>query len=156
MSSEIYTQSARPDVKCGRHTVVSTLRKQELSDFIERERHKEGRNWGYRTVAQRSRGLLSHSTVGDLINKKYESISTDIIKGLAYAFGVEETAITEVAFGKPERNGFVESDFARLYFKHTRLKSKARQKEFERIYQMVERDYDRLLLEDEADNKGDK
>lgn len=62
-------------------------------------------------------------------------------------------ALTRAGFAAPiseeEKAEFDESYFARLYFKHRKLSeiSKQRAKEFERIYQMVERDYDRELLD---------
>lgn len=49
--------------------------------------------------------------------------------------------------GKPYvPDGFDESDFARLYFKHTKL-TPARQREFKRVLAMVDNDLDRELLE---------
>lgn len=76
------------------------------------------------------------------------------IKAIAEALGTTiEEPLAEMGFLKTEsakgvKARFDASRFARLYLKHQKI-STGRRKEFERILEMVERDYDRELLKND-------
>lgn len=53
-------------------------------------------------------------------------------------------------------NGNRSDIFSRLRFKHSRINSIGRRREFERVLKMVERDYDRELLRNQHDNSADE
>jgi transcriptional regulator with XRE-family HTH domain len=132
-----------------------TAEREKLADYLRRV--IRDKDLSYRKVAQRSGGRVSHATISDIINGRQKDIKTETLIGIAKGLGVPEEEIFAVARGATTmKNGFEQSDFARLYFKHGKL-TKARQKEFERIWKMVEADYDRTLLEQERekDKKGE-
>jgi transcriptional regulator with XRE-family HTH domain len=98
---------------------------------------------------------LSNGTVSNILNCRVKDVKEITLKGLAKAFKVLDDEVFRVYYGAgtDERlKTFKDTDFARLYFKHSKL-TRGRQKEFERIWEMVERDYDRALLDENKEAK---
>jgi transcriptional regulator with XRE-family HTH domain len=102
MSSKIYDNSGLPYVRCAIQSVVSDLR-QRLAAFV-REKMKEG-SLSYREIARRSRGLISHSTVADIVNERYRDISTSTLRGLARGLGVPEPDMFAIGHGRAAEAG---------------------------------------------------
>jgi transcriptional regulator with XRE-family HTH domain len=131
--------------------VVRTGR-EALAEYVREEIDRRG--WSYGEIVRRSkRHIKSASTLVNMVNGHVKTVSEDTLRGIAHAFEVPPETVFEIYYEKGKKeNGFKDSDFARLYFKHNKL-TKARQKEFERIWQMVERDYDRALLDENKEAK---
>lgn len=86
MSSTIYKKHAPPYVKCAIQADVGTLR-EDLASFV-RKRIDELGSPSLRDLAKRSRGMISHSTIGDIKNGRYGDVRTGALKGLAAALDV--------------------------------------------------------------------
>ena len=84
-------------VMCGKYyNVAEKLNK--LKELMRRIIAEKGLN--YREVARRSRGLISHSTVGDILNDRNLNPSIEALQGLARGLGVTEEEVFAVARGK--------------------------------------------------------
>ena len=99
MSSTSCKIPAQSYVGCERQPVVKTLQEQ-LADYVRRVIAEKELN--YREVARRSGGLISHSTVYDIINERNKNVSTKTLQGLAKGLGVSEDELFAVARGKSE------------------------------------------------------
>lgn len=97
MSSISYKKTELYSKMCDKYyNVVDKLDK--LKDYVRRIIAEKRLN--YREVARRSRGLISHSTVGDVLNGRNLNPSIDALRGFAYGLGVTEEEIFAIARGK--------------------------------------------------------
>jgi transcriptional regulator with XRE-family HTH domain len=114
-----------------------------LSDYV-REVIKQKR-LNYREVARRSRGQISHSTIGDIINRRTRNVKADTLVALARGLKVPQEELLAIAFGtKAEDNDFERSYFARLYNKSKKLQGKDRTF-IQECLEVLEREIDRRL-----------
>lgn len=153
MSSIIYKTQGTIDIKSGKYYVVPTLQ-EKIGQCVKALMEQKG--WSTYEVARRSNNAITHATVWSVINNRVKEMKLSTLDAIAVALGVTATDLIDCAQSVTRRSGFQESDFARLYFKHSKVTDRVRRKEFERFWQMVERDYDRALLEEENKNKGEK
>ena len=136
MSSRTHIKSAAPYVRCGIHIVVATLRKQ-LSDFVRREMQEQ--RLSYREIARRSGGLISHSTVADIVNEKYQDVSTTTIKGLSLGLNVDERRLMDLAFEPSpitEDEDADDKEIAALFYEYKDLTDDDKQ-ELRTVFDMV-------------------
>lgn len=63
----------------------------KISDFVRQV--IADKDLSYRKVANSSGGLITHSTVSDVINERISDLTTQTIAGLAKGLGVTETEI---------------------------------------------------------------
>ncbi len=70
---------------------------ESLADYVRRVIAEKGLN--YREVARRAEGVISHSTVFDVINERNKNVSARTLKGLATGLGITEDEIFAVARG---------------------------------------------------------
>lgn len=97
MSSLFYKSNETLDVKSTRLRVVMALQ-ETLSDYVRRVINEKGLN--YREVSRRSGGVISHATVGDIVNGVSKDVRTTTLSALAKGLGVSEDEIFAVARGK--------------------------------------------------------
>lgn len=97
MSRIIYNLSESFYVGNAIHIVVPSLQL-KFSDFIRTQLNNK--NLSYRKVAEKSGGLITHSTVGDIINEKVNSITVDVIIALSKGIGITEQELFDAARGK--------------------------------------------------------
>lgn len=71
----------------------------KLQDYVRRLVSEKDLN--YRQVARRSRGLISHGTVYDIISGRNTNPSLSALRGLARGLGVTEEELFASATGKP-------------------------------------------------------
>lgn len=117
--------------------------------------HREARG---KTQAEVAKAVNKHVVQISRIENGESGTKRDTVLLLAYALNIDPfEALEQAGFKAPApdggRDGYAMSDLSRLYFKHSKIKSKARQKEFERIWRMIERDYDRELIEQDANGE---
>jgi transcriptional regulator with XRE-family HTH domain len=100
---------------CDKYYAVSeTVNK--LQDFV--RRMVDEKNLNYREVARRSRGLISHSTVYDIINGRNTNPSITALQGLARGLGVTEEEVFAIARGKePDEDAVINEGLYRNYQK---------------------------------------
>lgn len=119
-----------------------------LSDYVREVIRRKRLN--YREVARRSRGQISHSTVGDIINRRTRNVKADTLVALARGLKVPQEELLAIAFGtKAEDNDFERSYFARLYNKSKKLQGKDRTF-IQECLEVLEREIDRRLLKAQA------
>jgi len=70
----------------------------------------------YREVARRSGDAISHSTVGDIINKPAKDVQIDTLRALAKGLGVAEGEVIGRATGKGVPTNEAEFQESSLYF----------------------------------------
>ncbi len=91
-----------------------------LADYVRTVIAQKGLN--YREVALRSGGLITHSTVYDIINHRSSNPKTQTIKGLAKGLGVTEEELSAVARGKsPNDKKVIDEKFENLSLKFNGL-----------------------------------
>lgn len=96
MSSLFYAELGTPNVKCSKHCVVSA-EQEHLPDYVRRVMSEKALN--YREVARRSGGVISHTTVFDVVNQRTKDVKTETLTALAKGLGVSEDEIFAVARG---------------------------------------------------------
>jgi len=69
------------------------------------------KNLNYREVARRSGGLISHATVGDVVNNPGRRFSLETLRALAKGLGVPEDELLVVAAGRPLDDPSIEDAF---------------------------------------------
>lgn len=69
-----------------------------LAEFVQAKISEKGLN--YRETARRSRGLISYTTVSDVVNGRNLNPSLRTLRGLAYGLGVSEQEIVSISKGK--------------------------------------------------------
>lgn len=120
MSTTLYEISNTLDIKSVRYGVVRILREQ-LADLIRVKKNETG--WSYQTIADRSRGLLTHGTVFNIANGKVKEIKEASLQGLAYAFDMAFDEIARIAYG--DENGddqsFTQGRFVNLSSNYEKL-----------------------------------
>lgn len=97
MLNQSSTALAPTSVKCSKHCGVSS-EQESLSDYVRRVANEK--NLSHREIARRSGDLISHVTVGDIINNNRGDIKVETIRGLAKGLGVSEEEIFAVVRGK--------------------------------------------------------
>lgn len=84
-------------VKRSKHCGVPS-EQESLSDYVRRVANEK--SLSHREIARRSGDLISHVTVGDIINNNRGDVKVETIKGLAKGLGVSEEEIFAVVRGK--------------------------------------------------------
>jgi transcriptional regulator with XRE-family HTH domain len=145
MSSTFYKTFAAPNVKRSKQIVVSA-QLQALSEFVRAVMNEKGLN--YRQVAERSGGLISHTTVFDVVNLRSKDVKATTLRGLAKGLGVSDDEIFSVARGKsptddPEYKNW---KYATLFDNAKQLTPEQMVK-FENIMEIAQREVDRMLQE---------
>jgi transcriptional regulator with XRE-family HTH domain len=111
--------------------------RRRLAEFV-REKMNEG-GLSYREIARRSHGLVSHSTVADIVNERYQDIKTATLRGLAHGLDVPESQL----FAAVGRGQKIEESDARelnllIYFRNLPTE---RQEDLLRIARMLNREH---------------
>lgn len=151
MSREIYALYENLYVRNAIHSVVPS-EQEKISDFVRRIIHEKGLS--YRKVAEKSGGLITHSTVSDVVNERVINLSSQTISGLAKGLGFPEELILAMVLGDtPDEEDIERIELEALYKKRRNL-SAARKEAFRRILDMVDRELDRLMDEEEAARKA--
>ncbi|HEY0100855.1 MAG TPA: helix-turn-helix transcriptional regulator [Pyrinomonadaceae bacterium] len=114
-----------------------------LGDFVRRVANEKGLS--QREVARRSGGLISHVTVGDIINKNRGDVKTETLRGLAKGLGVTEEEVFAVARGKkPEDDpDFLKSRLGLLSLKFDKIPIDKRVN-VEALIELLDREVERL------------
>src|SRR5215467_2277798 len=106
MSSTLYKTNRKSDGKSVRR-IVMRKRQGGLSEYVRAV--LGAKNLNYREVARRSGGLISHATVGDVINNPGRRVSVETLKALAKGLGVPEDELLVVAAGRPPEDPAIEN-----------------------------------------------
>lgn len=85
--------------------VVATER-ENLADFVRRIVHEK--RLSYREVAMLSGGIVSHTTVADVVAGKNKNPKSDTLRGLAKGLGVSLDELTQIASGRKNADRFVQ------------------------------------------------
>lgn len=96
-----------------RLSVVST-RNEKLAEYVRAARAALG-NPSYREIAQRSGGLISHSTVAMIVNGTAGELTVNTLRGLAKALRKSEDEIFAIARGVKTPQSWTETRFFELY-----------------------------------------
>lgn len=102
---------------------VSDKSNVRLSDYLREALKSRGLN--YREVADKSDGLITHSTVYDLISGRNENPTISTLRGLSRGIGVPEKEVFDVARGAVTETSSIEAEIV-SYF---RALSEGRQKD---------------------------
>jgi transcriptional regulator with XRE-family HTH domain len=100
MSSAFYKSIRTSYVLSAKHIVMPS-KQVKLSDYV-RDVMKEKR-LSYRDVAQKSGGLISHTTVNDVVNNNRTVLMNDTLTALAKGLDVPEDEVFRVARGLSAR-----------------------------------------------------
>lgn len=102
----------------------------------------------YRQVADRSGGLISHTTVFDVVNLRSKDVKAKTLRGLAKGLGVSEDEIFSVTRGKSPADNpeFKKWKFASLFDEAEQLTPEQMAK-FEILMEMARREVQRMLQE---------
>lgn len=102
----------------------------------------------YRQVAERSGGLISHTTVFDVVNLRSKDVKAKTLRGLAKGLGVSEDEIFSVTRGKSPTDNpdFKKWKFASLFDEAEQLTPEQMAK-FEILMEMARREVQRMLQE---------
>ena len=95
-----------------------------LQDYVRRLISEKDLN--YRQVARRSRGLISHSTVYDIINGRNTNPSLSALRGLAKGLGVTEAELFASATGKTLEKDSIDERLALIGLKFRELNDEQR------------------------------
>ncbi len=96
----------------------------KLQDYVRRLISEKDLN--YRQVARRSRGLISHSTVYDVINGRNTNPSLAALRGLAKGLGVTEEEMFASATGKTLEKDTIDARLALIGLKFRDLTDEQR------------------------------
>lgn len=145
MSSLANKSSNAPNVKCSKQGVVSTQLK-ALSEYVRAVMNEKGLN--YRQVAEHSGGLISHTTVFDVVNLRSKDVKAKTLRGLAKGLGVSEDEIFSVTRGKSPADNpdFKKWKFAALFDEAEQL-TPEQMARFEIIMEMARREVQRMIQE---------
>ena len=91
----------------------------KLQDYVRRLISEKDLN--YRQVARRSRGLISHGTVYDIINGRNVNPSLSSLRGLAKGLGVTEEELFASAIGKTLEKDTIENRLTLIGLKFREL-----------------------------------
>lgn len=154
MSSTAYKCLVAPNVKCSKQNVVSA-QLQALSEFVRVVMNEKGLN--YRQVAERSGGLVSHTTVFDVVNLRSKDVKGRTLRGLAKGLGVTEEELFAVAQGKSPADDpeYKTWRYAALFDDAKQLTPEQMVK-FETIMDMARREVERMLQEQANDSSRKK
>ena len=149
MSSSPYKPSAAPNVKCSKQAVVSA-ELTALSEFVRAVMNEKDLN--YRQVAERSGGLISHTTVFDVVNLRSKDVKAKTLRGLAKGLGVPEDEIFSVARGKSPADDpdYKNWKYAALFDDAKKL-TPEQMREFETLMEIARREVTRMLQEQERE-----
>jgi transcriptional regulator with XRE-family HTH domain len=68
-----------------------------LAEWLRQKRQESG--WSYPKIAERSGGLVSQGTAANVVNKRYDTVDTRTVKGLAKAFEISEQELWDIING---------------------------------------------------------
>lgn len=134
--------------------IVSVNLQGKISDFVRETIRDKGLS--YRKVAANSGGLITHSTVSDVINERVSNLSSKTIEGLAKGLGVPEEKIFAFVRGENLSTSDVERIEIEAMYRKRKSLSPARKEAFKRILDMVDRELDRLYEEEQKEKKNKK
>lgn len=144
MSREDYKMYENIYVRNAIHVVVASERV-KISDFVRQTIHKKGLS--YRKVADKSGGLITHSTVSDVVNERVTNLSSQTISGLAKGLGVTEQEVFDIVRGKqPNKETKVSERFELLSLKFGALKP-SKQSRAEVLVDVLDRELERMANE---------
>ncbi len=125
---------------------IGVLSKQpKISDFVRETIHEK--SLSYRKVAERSGGLITHSTVSDVVNERVKNLSSQTIAGLARGLGVTEQEIFDIVRGKNLNNeSVVDEQFENLGLKFSGLPPSKKEKA-KPLIELMDRELERLANE---------
>jgi transcriptional regulator with XRE-family HTH domain len=106
-----------------KHDIV-TDKNNPLQDYVRRLISEKDLN--YRQVARRSRGLISHGTVYDIISGRNLNPSLSSLRGLARGLGVTEMELFAGAMGKPVEKNTIDERLRLIGVKFAELPDKQR------------------------------
>jgi len=154
MSSLSYKRLVAPNVKCSKQNVVSA-QLQALSEFVRATMNEKGLN--FRQVAERSGGLVSHTTVFDVVNLRSKDVKASTLRGLAKGLGVPEEEVFAVAQGNSPTNNpeYKNWRYAALFDDAQKLTPEQMTK-FETIMEIARREVERMLQEQANDSPRKK
>jgi transcriptional regulator with XRE-family HTH domain len=96
----------------------------KLQDYVRRLISEKDLN--YRQVARRSRGLISHSTVYDIISGRNLNPSLSSLRGLAKGLGITEEEMFAAATGKTLEKDTIDERLALIGLKFRELTDEQR------------------------------
>ena len=96
----------------------------KLQDYVRRLINEK--NLNYRKVAWNSRGMISHSTVYDIIVGRNMNPSLSALRGLAKGLGVSEEEIFAAATGKTLEKDTIENRLTLIGLKFRELTDEQR------------------------------
>jgi transcriptional regulator with XRE-family HTH domain len=144
MSSQAYKLYENPYVRYDIHNVVATIQ-EDLSDFVRRVLKEK--NLSYRKAAAKSGGLITHSTVSDVVNKRVENLSSTTVEGLARGLGVTQAEIYSRLSGKaPDDIEIGKQRVENLSLKFGKVPATKKERA-QALFEMLDRELD-LLIED--------
>lgn len=144
MSTENYTTYENLYVRNAIHNVV-TSKQPKISDYVRRIANEKGLS--YRKIAEKSGGLITHSTVSDVINERVKNLSSATITGLANGLGVTEQEIFDIVRGKISNNEIViDEQFENLSLKFSGLPPSKKERA-QALIELMDREIERLANE---------
>lgn len=150
MSRIIYNLSESFYVRNAIRIVVPSIQL-KFSDFVRSQLSQK--NLSYRKVAEKSGGLITHSTVGDVINEKVNTISVDLIIGLAKGIGITEQELFDVARGKsPGVSQIADERFGAIAKRYS-LVSEANRQNLEPLISVLEQTINHFIHDVKPDGK---
>jgi hypothetical protein len=146
MSSLIYAMEIKLAVSFDIQFVMPNVQRQ-FSEYVRRVINDKGLS--YREVSWRAKKKgydISHTTVGDIINKPEKDVRRETLKALAAGLEVDEDEVIAIAFGKvpKEVRKFREGMMTAMLDGFGKLSDKD-QKVILPYLEMVKREIDRLL-----------
>lgn len=126
------------------HNVV-TSNQEKISDFVRRIASEK--SLSYRKIAEKSGGLITHSTVSDVINERVKNLSAQTITGLAKGLGVTELEIFDIVRGKtPNNETVLDEQFENLSLKFSGLPPSKKERA-QALIELMDREIERLANE---------
>jgi transcriptional regulator with XRE-family HTH domain len=95
-----------------------------LQDYVRRLISEK--NLNYRRVAWNSRGMISHSTVYDIISGRNTNLSLSSLRGLAKGLGITEEEMFAAATGKTLEKNTIDNRLALIGLKFQELTDEQR------------------------------
>lgn len=111
----------------------------KFSDYVREKAHNSGLS--YRELADKSGGLLAHSTISDIINERTSNNPTySVIKGIAKMFDVTEQEVFDIVRGKVSDSELIENERYQNIADNVKKLEVTDKKEIEVIVRILERE----------------
>lgn len=148
MSSTLCTLHNTMGVQSVIHFVMPATQ-ETLAEYLRREIYERGLS--YRKVADRSGGLVSHSTVSAIINGDQKKVSTEILSAIAKGMGIPAEEIFAVARGKSPKGIKIQDERFELLSLKFKSLPKSKRAKIEPLVELLERELERLTHETRFD-----